>query len=337
MNYPFTRAILLLVIAMFFMLSACEKDTVVLQNESTSEFSEAAPKNFMVFENMKALMDMLSKPVAEIKAIQSELFIDGSFNSYSNHFASIEKELALLEASDQLPKSIREIEKQFDIRIEADPNGGNVVIPAVQSLRLGAIANQDGIYQVGDALVQLSYDLSYNVEAANVLDVTDLSTSPGVQTNALYENTSTSKAITHECIRNYFHDGKEHRLRVQWGVDYINVPIPLVSPPVAVPVTNIDILIRHQKRGIFGIWFANEEDRIWTDGGVTHLVQSPSGNSTRFFSIDEQAFNSSSLGFDVFLGSRETNIAPQDWILSPSWALHSSRDHRTSVNCFIVN
>jgi hypothetical protein len=338
MTYPLPRAILFLVVAMFFMLSACEKDTAVFPNESTSEFLEAAPKNLMVFENQKALMDMFSKPVTEIKAIQSELFVDGSFTSYGDHFASIEEELALLEVSGRLPKSIEDIEEQFDVRIEEDPDGGKMIVPAVESPGLAAIANEYGIYQVGDALVQISYDLFYSVDSAAVSDFTDLSTSPGVQIASLHEGSQNSllKSQVHECTRNYLHDGKEHRLRVQWFVDPRNIPVPGVSG-VAIPAIEIFVQIRHQKRGFLGMWFANSEDRIWSDGRITHLVQSNNGNSTQPFTIDRESFNSSSLNIDVFRGARITDISPQDWILSPSWALHSSRDGGTSVNCMIVN
>lgn len=338
MNYPLSRTLLLLVVVMFFMLSACEKDTILPQHESTTENLEPAPKNYMVFEDQEAFMKMISKPVSEIIAIQAELFVDDSFTSYKDHFASIEKELADLELSEDLPKSIRGIEEQFGIRIEEDPEGGKVIIPAVRSLRLAAIANEHGVYKIGNDFIQLAYDQSYTVAAAAVADHTDLSTSPGVHTTALYENNHSSKTVTHECIRNYFFGGKEHRLRVQWAVDYLNVSFPVPGqPPVVIPVTDISVLIRHQKRGVFGIWFANQEDRIWTDGRITHITESNAGNSTDFFNIDHEAFNSSSLFIDIFLGPRITNIPNQDWIISPSWALHSSRDDGTANGCFIQN
>lgn len=337
MNYTLhPRATLFLVLALFFGFSACEKETFTPENEPAAVLPVNTAKDYMVFENTKAFMDMLSKPVEEIRTVQAEKFAGTSFTSYSQHFAAIEEELARLEALEQLPKSVGDIEKQFGVRIEDDSQGGKIVVPAVQSLRLAAITNENGVYQLGDALVQITYDQYYVAKVVDVVDFTDLSTTPGVRTEALYANTPDKvRFVTHECVENYFHNGQEHRIKSEWGVEYNDFPAPNGGTVTGVA---IDVRIKHQKRGIFGIWFANSEQRIWSDGGITHLDQiGPGVTITNFFSIDHESFNSSSLNIDIFGGEMVTDIPAEDWIISPSWALHSSRDVGTYINCFIEN
>lgn len=325
---------MLLLLPLLFILSGCQKDKLVLDNNSDLATTEVVVPKVMVFESGKAFMDMLSKPVEEVRAIQSQLFSGESFTSYDEHFSKIEDELSRLEESGELPETIREIEEQFGVRFE-DEDGGKIIVPAVKSPGLAAIANENGLYQIGDTLIQIAYDVAYMAKISEVVDFTDLSTSSNVQTINLYERTAGTKAaVVHECIRNYAYNGKAHRLRVQWLVDYINVPIY----GVVIPVTEIYISVRHQKRGFLGAWFANKEQRIWAFGRVTHLTQSTSGNSTASFNVDHEALNSSSLSIRVHLGRRTANISFKNWILNPSFAIHSSRDAGSGPwSCTIVN
>ncbi|MEL6659751.1 MAG: hypothetical protein AAFP77_10315 [Bacteroidota bacterium] len=315
------------------MISSCEKDQSLLQSDVTIE-DQDHPQNLMIFNDAKEFLELYKKPISEIKALQSELFDEKEFTSYMNHFNSIEEELAQLEISGQLPSSVKEIEEQFDIKIVDDPQGGKVIIPAVKSPGLAVIANEYGIYQVGETLVQISYDLAYTLPLSSVIDFTDISQTPGVTVTALFDETQNTKVTIHECIDTYFHDGTEHRLRAEWFVNYTNVPLPPAN--VAVPVTEIGILVRHQKRGFLGIWFGNKEDRIRADGRMTHIVQEESGSSNEIFDIDHDVFNSSRLFIDIFRGARLVNIAPNDWIVRPSWCEHASVDAGTSANCFII-
>lgn len=332
-----TSAKVLLLSPLLFVLSGCQKDNIAIGNNNDLATTEVVVPKVMVFESGKAFMDMFSKSLEEIQAIQSELFAGESFTSYAKHFSEVETELSLLEESDQLPATIREIEEQFGVRFEEDEDGGQEIVPAVKSPGLAAIANENGLYQIGDTLIQIVYDIAYMAKISEITDFIDLSSSPNVQTINLYERAAGAKAVTHECVRNYTFSRKDHRLRVQWEVEYINVPIPGISN-AAVPVTEIYINVRHQKRGFLGAWFANNEQRIWAVGTVTHLAQSNTGNSTVFFNVNHESLNSSNLFIRVHLGERTANIPVQNWILDPSSVVHSSRDAGSGPwSCTIVN
>jgi hypothetical protein len=158
-----------------------------------------------------------------------------------------------------------------------------------------------------------------------------LSTSLNVKEDQFFDSAlglKKAKKVEEFCARNYFANGEEHRLRTFWYSQEYKLG--------GVDIIEIWIEIKHQKRGIFNIWFANEEDRIWTDGRVRHL-DGGEGSNVITFPVDHDDFNVSKLIVDVHAAGRDYPLMdPDSWIVPTSWALHSSRDGGTSVNCQIT-
>lgn len=243
----------------------------------------------------------------------------------------IEAKLAALELAGNLPKTTSEIELQFGVALVGDDEDGLSIEPKIKAPRLANIANEYGVFQIGEKVYQVSNDKVFWALEENIDNFTDLSTALNVAEDQFTDSNRELKKprkLEGLCTRNYFVNGREHRLKPRWySQEYKAGKVDFIE---------IWIEIKHQKRGFLNAWYANQEDRIWTDGSIRHY-NGGAGSNIETFTVDHDDFNVSKLIVDVHAAGRDYPLqSPSSWIVSTSWALHSTRDGGTSANCTIV-
>lgn len=140
---------------------------------------------------MDAFVEALSIPAEEFVA-EDYLAGEGDFVSYNDHIQQMERALEVFELEGPGDISIYQIADKFDMVVSVDESGDFELFEAIQVPRLARIANQHGVYQIGNTVRQYKGSKSYTAAFENVKDFTDLSTALNVEIS-----TSGSATVSH--------------------------------------------------------------------------------------------------------------------------------------------
>ena len=311
----------LLLAGAFNLFTSCEKEEVQpILNENTQ------PAH-LVFNNSKELRATLSVPISKLTRPSIHPNSSTPFTSYRDAFKDTEKELARRNEANTLPSSLEEVEEKFDVVVTPDDVEGYTFEPIVRMPRLSNLLNEYRIFQVGDNVIQYNETETVTVPYLDVVDFKDLRTSPGAKVEQREDVVSLQKAarlLEGICNDEYRYDGKDHRLKPRWySQEYTEGGVGVVE---------IWIEIKHQKKGAFGAWYANEEDEIRAVGTIRHYANI--NEPIVVASINSVAYNTNSVDFDIHYGGQGSQD-PTYWILSNSSVYHSSKDGGSSSGCTI--
>lgn len=305
---------------------SCDKEEITqTSNQPGSNHS------FLRIQSGDDLQSLLEK-VGDYETYDEFLAQNPSFESYHNlHEAEMS---ALAEAVDSsgFEISSASLDRYYKtLVLESDENEMEVS-PTIKILSLRRILNEDGVVQIEDKLYQYTPDEMLSVLATDVLDVTDLSSSPGVVREPYLLSNDGIKASVLEgiCTHNYFWSGSEHRLKPRWYSEKFKVG--------KVDFRDVWIEIKHQKRGLFNAWYANSEDRIWSSGFMT--VTQPPGSTfpTEWRGASASRNNASQLEktIDTDPMAYPLSSNPSTWVVSTSNVDHRSQDGGASAACRII-
>lgn len=216
-------------------------------------------------------------------------------------------------------KSVADFTEKFAVLIKSDEVGEREVVPAVQSYNMQLLTNMHGVLQVGDKIIQIKDDWKYTASIEHVSDFTDITQVHKVKKERLnIQSFEKVKELEGLCTVNYVYGGSDHRLKPRWYKEQFSTG--------GMQFMNWIIEIKHQKKGAFGIWYANAEDEIGYSGDFV-LATSGFGD-TLSFSSSHTVFNTSQLNRNIHTGpySNADPGQPEMGFLSGSEADHWSED-----------
>lgn len=317
----FSLLLCLLLAGTLNLFTSCEKEEV------QPNLNESTQPAHLVFTSSKDLRATLSVPIRELTRPNIHPNSNTPFVSYRDAFKDTEKELAGRNDANTLPSSLEEIESQFNVNVVADEDEGYSFEPIVRMPRLSNLLNEYRVLQIGDDVIQYDRTEKISVPYSDVVDFKNLRTSPGAKIEQRDDVVTIQKAerlIEGICTDNYRYDGKDHRLKPRWySQEY---------KEGSVGVVEIWVEIKHQKKGAFGAWYANEEDEIRAVGTIRHYANI--NEPVVVVPTNIVHFNTSDLTFDIHGGGTGSQD-PTYWILSNSSLYHSSKDGGASANCTI--
>lgn len=106
---------------------------------------------------------------------------NAAFVSYADHVDAVEKKMEAFEISGRQSLTIEQIADKFGMVAVPDEDGDYEFFGAIQVPRLAGIANEHGVLQIENTVIQYKGDKTFSAEFDNVTDFTDLSTALNVE------------------------------------------------------------------------------------------------------------------------------------------------------------